>query len=132
MQRSFNFFKKKCEIKKQFILFLLTGVINTLFGYGIYALFIYLGVNYFFSSLISLFFGIIFNFLTIGKFVFGKLSFKRIKKFISYYMLLYIFYIALIKIFSLWQSNLYICGILSVMFMSVVSFMVNKYLIFVK
>ncbi len=71
-----------------------------------------------------------FNFLTVVKFVFGNLSFKIIKKFISYYMLLYIFYIALIKIFILWQSNLYVCGILAVMFMSVISFMVNKYLIF--
>jgi putative flippase GtrA len=130
MQRSLNLFKKNCEIKKQFILFLLVGGINTLFGYGVYALFIYLGVNYFFSSLISLFFGIMFNFLTIGKLVFRKLSFKIIKKFISCYMLLYIFYVAFIKIFSLWQSNLYICGMLAVMFMSIISFMANKYLIF--
>ncbi|MFM2322408.1 MAG: hypothetical protein RLZZ225_561, partial [Pseudomonadota bacterium] len=111
-------------------LFLLVGVINTLFGYGVYALFIYIGGNYFFSSLISLFCGFMFNFLTIGKFVFRKLSFKRIKKFISFYMLLYIFYISFIKILSLWQSNLYICGMLAAILLSIISFKVNKYLIF--
>ncbi len=130
MQRSLDALKKNYEIKRQFISFLFVGVINTLFGYGVYALFIYLNVNYFFSSLISLFFGIMFNFLTIGKFVFRKLNFKKINKFICFYLFLYILYISFIKIFSLWQSNLYICGILAVIFISIISFIVNKYLIF--
>lgn len=130
MQRSLDFLKENYEIKKQFISFLLVGGINTLFGYGVYVLFIYLNVNYFFSSLISLFFGIMFNFLTIGKFVFGKLNFKKINKFICFYLFLYVLYVFFIKIFSLWQSNLYICGMFAVIFISIISFIVNKYFIF--
>ncbi len=40
MQINLNFFKGNYEIKRQFILFLLVGGINTFFGYGVYALFI--------------------------------------------------------------------------------------------
>ncbi len=132
MQKNLDILKQNYEIKRQFILFLFVGGINTLFGYGVYALFIYLGVNYFFSSLISLFCGVVFNFLTIGKFVFGKLNFKRIYVFICFYIFLYVLYIAFIKIFSLWQINLYICGMLAAVFLSIISFVANKYLVFLE
>ena len=38
----FGFLKESFEARKQFIAFLFVGVINTLFGYGVYAFFIFI------------------------------------------------------------------------------------------
>ena len=71
-------------IKKELINFLIVGFLNTLFGYSLYAFFIYLGLNYVLAILFSTILGIVFNFKTIGKFVFQNDSNKLIIKFFLY------------------------------------------------
>ncbi len=58
------------NIKKQFIRFLIVGILNTAFGYGVYTLFLFLGIQYQIASLAALICGILFSFNTQRKFVF--------------------------------------------------------------
>ena len=57
-------------LKKQIVNFIIVGIFNTLFGYAAYALFIFFGFNYIVAVLLATILGILFNFKTIGKFVF--------------------------------------------------------------
>ncbi|WP_420841369.1 GtrA family protein [Enterovibrio baiacu] len=58
------------SIELRIIRFLIVGFINTIFGYSIYALFIFLGFGYQFSVLIATFLGVIFNYFSFGRLVF--------------------------------------------------------------
>ena len=56
----------------QFIRFLIIGILNTAFGYGVYTLFLFFGVQYQLASMGALIFGIVFSFNTQRKFVFNN------------------------------------------------------------
>ena len=50
--------------------FLATGVLNTAFGYGLYALFVALGMPYLPALVVATILGVIFNFFTFGRLAF--------------------------------------------------------------
>lgn len=126
----FEFLKENFEARKQLIAFIVVGGINTLFGYGIYAFFIFIGFHYLYASLFAKLFGFIFSFFTMGKLVFNKLEIKRIKKFIVFNIITYLLFILLIKLMSLFGVNAYISGLIASGLMAILSYLINKYLIF--
>jgi putative flippase GtrA len=69
---------------RRFILFLGAGVINTLFGYGAFAFFLWLGVGNDLSVVLGMISGIIFNYGTIGA-VFASRGFSRLPHFLGVY-----------------------------------------------
>lgn len=125
-----EFIKENSEAKKQFIAFILVGGLNTLFGYGVYAFFIFIGFHYLFASLFSRMLGFIFNFFTMGKLVFKKWDIKLIKKFITFNVITYFLFILLIKLFSVCKINVYMSGLIASGFMAILSYLINKYLVF--
>ena len=56
--------------KHQVVKFLGTGLLNTVFGYSIYATLVYVGIPYLAALLISTSIGVIFNFFSFGRIVF--------------------------------------------------------------
>ena len=72
----------------QVIRFLCIGALNTLFGFTIYSLLIMLGFSLSAAIIVSTIAGVLFNFLTYGKFVFMNLSKTVFPKFILFYMFL--------------------------------------------
>ena len=58
------------KIHQELPKFFVVGFINTVFGYSIYSLFIFLGFNYFLAALISQIIGTLFNYKTIATYVF--------------------------------------------------------------
>jgi len=117
-------------IKKQIFSYILVGILNTFFGYSIYALLIFSGLSYIYSILISTIAGIIFNFKTISKFVFGSSDNSLIKKFILVYVFGLIMNIFLIKLFNFFNLNFYIAGFLSIIAVAVISFVLMKFFVF--
>lgn len=73
------------RISRQFIRFLLVGGLNTVFGYGVFALQIYLGVNIYLASIIGMVLGVIFNFFTTGRLVFRVNSNHAVFRFVFTY-----------------------------------------------
>jgi putative flippase GtrA len=117
-------------LKKQIFRFIVTGVINTIFGYSLYALFIYIGFKYHIALLFATILGILFNYKTIGKFVFNNKEKNTIIKFFIVYIIVFIINIVLIKFFKLFNFNDYLAGFIAVIPASTISFILNKYYVF--
>jgi putative flippase GtrA len=122
--------KENLENGKQFILFLLVGFLNTLFGFCIYAFFIYSGFKYYLAVLFSTSMGIFFSYFTIGRVVFNTSDKKVFKKFFLLYILLFFMNSGLIKMLTLLKLDFYLAGFISIAILSVFSFLMNKHLVF--
>jgi len=124
---------KKLEnfvIKKQITSFILVGILNTLVGYTLYVIFIYIGFDYTLSVLFATILGVLFNFKTIGKFVFKNSNNTKILKFFLVYGIVFIVNVSVIKLFKLYNFNDYISGLIAIFPASIVSFVLNKYYVF--
>ena len=117
-------------LKKQILNFILVGILNTFFGYSIYALFITLGFNYIWAVLFATILGVLFNFKTIGKYVFGSHENTLIVKFFSVYVVVFIVNVIIIKIFKTYNFNDYISGAFALIPSATVSFVLNKFYVF--
>jgi putative flippase GtrA len=126
--------KLKERIKKiwsiQFIRFLFTGGINTIFGYGVYTLLVLAGLDYQIALLISTILGVIFNFFTTGRIVFFNKNLLLIFKFILTYIVVYIVNVILLKIFVGAGLGPIISQAICLPLMVILSYVLNKYLVF--
>lgn len=95
----------KYNISWRFIKFLFVGVLNTLFGYGVFALFNFLNFHYGLSTLLATIAGVLFNFKTTGIIVFKNGDNKLILNFIGVYTFMYFVAIVELKLFTLSSLN---------------------------
>jgi len=115
----------------KFIKFILVGILNTIVGYSLFALFLFLNVHYSLAVLFSTILGVLFNFKTIGKLVFGSHDNRLIFKFILVYIVIY-----LLNITGLWLfkingfENMYINGLVLLVPLAIISFVLNKKYVF--
>lgn len=114
----------------RFVKFLLVGVLNTLFGYAMFALFIYLGFHYTIASLFSTILGIMFNFQTIGKMVFGNKRQQLLFKFTGVYAVIYGLNVLGLHLFELRNINNYIAAAILAFPLAILSYMLNKNMVF--
>lgn len=118
-------------IKHKFIKFLLVGLLNTIFGYSLFSIFIYINIHYSIAVLLSTSLGIIFNFKTIGKFVFASSDNSKWIKFLLVYTMLYLLNVFSLRLFELnGFDNMYINGLILLIPLSIISFVLNKYYVF--
>ncbi|MFA5793885.1 MAG: GtrA family protein [Candidatus Brocadiia bacterium] len=117
-------------LNHQFIRFLIVGGVNTVFGYSIYALFIYIGLHYTIAALASTILGVLFNFKTTGIFVFKSNRNSLLFKFIGVYAVIYLLNIACLKIFNMLEVNMYLAGAILILPLAVLSFILNKKYVF--
>lgn len=124
----FEFIRKMWEIR--FIRFLFTGGINTLFGYAIYSLFILFHLHYSLASLASWIIGVLFNYLTTGRIVFKINNIKVFFKFIGVYVITYIVNLLLLSILNYFDVNMVLAGAIILFPVAILSFFLNKKLVF--
>jgi putative flippase GtrA len=93
------------KIENKFVRFLFVGVINTIFGYGVFLLFIWFGMHYSVALLFSNILGILFNYKTTGYIVFQNKSNRLLLHFFLVYGVVYLF--NLLELYLLDKSNLY-------------------------
>ena len=117
-------------LKKQIFNFILVGILNTIFGYTLYALFIYLGFDYILSVFFATILGVLFNFKTIGNFVFNSKNNNTLVKFILVYTIVFSVNVLTIKIFKSYEFNDYVAGFFGIIPASIISFILNKYYVF--
>lgn len=106
--------------------FILVGGLNTLIGYCLYALFLAVGLPYYYAMLLTTCLGALINFKTTGSLVFNNKNNKLLLRFILVYLFIYLFTNFSIYLLKNFIPNLYICGILSIMMSSIVSYFCNK------
>lgn len=93
------------RIENKFIRFLFVGVLNTMFGYGLFVLFIWFGMHYSIALFCANFLGILFNYKTTGYIVFETRSNRLLLHFFLVYGIVYLF--NLCELYLLDASNLY-------------------------
>jgi len=118
------------QTQRQLTNFIIVGVINTLFGYSLYAFFIFLGFPYPIALFLATCIGVVFNFKTVGKFVFSSKTNDHFLKFIMVYGGVYAVTVVLIKIMELYINNLYLASLVAIGASSVLTFVLNKYIVF--
>lgn len=119
-------------LKKQVIRFLMVGVLNTVFGYSLYAVFIYIGLHYVLAILCSTILGILFNFKTIGALVFESDDNTLIFKFFLSYLVTFFINVWIISKFKDLEYDYYTAGFVAIVVSSSISFVLMKYLVFKK
>lgn len=113
--------------------FLLIGSINTLFGYSIYALLILNNFDYKIAISISTILGVIFNYISTGRFVFKYNRFDRILPFIFIYTLIYLINLILITLFINIGFNELLSGAFALIPVVMLTFfLLNKYVYYDK
>lgn len=129
----------KNMIKKLFsyqpIRFLFVGGLNTLVGYGVYALLIYMGVNYLIANTISTIIGIAHSYLWNRFFTFKSKNkaIKEITKFVSVYIVSYLIGMCTLFIFKdKLNISAYIAGLINLVITTLISYFGHKYYSFKK
>jgi putative flippase GtrA len=74
---------------KRFLKFLLVGLVNTGFGYGVYAILVIFGTPPQIALLLSFMIGVLWNYLTTARFVFEVSGFGRLPAYCLCYVLIY-------------------------------------------
>ena len=116
----------------RFLRFLLVGGLNTLFGYAVYAVLILLHVHYAVAAFVGTVLGVLFNFKTTGILVFGTRDNRLIFRFVGVYVITYILNVSCLRAFAAFDVNMLLAGAILILPLAVVSYSLNKYLVFSK
>ncbi|GBF52509.1 hypothetical protein N0824_00355 [Microcystis sp. 0824] len=116
--------------KSKSVRFLLVGVVNTLFGYGVFALLFRLGLDERYSLLIATICGVLFNFKTIGAIVFKDQNNRLIARFIGVYLVIYLLNAESLRIVKMLGINMLVAQAVLVLPLAIVSYFLNKTFVF--
>ena len=114
---------------EKFIKYLFVGVLNTLFSYTIYAIFIFVGIVANIALFLQYIIGVLWNFKTTGSLVFKNHNNKLIFKFIACYVFTFILNSVFLKLLIM-HPNPYISQALLVFPIALVSFVIMKFWVF--
>jgi putative flippase GtrA len=117
-------------LQRQFIRFLCVGVLNTLFGYSMFALLLLFGLHYSLASFLGTVLGVLFNFKTTGSIVFGSHDNRRIIGFFVVYGCAYLVNVFGLYLFSAAHISAYYGGLILIVPLAVLSFYLNKLFVF--
>jgi putative flippase GtrA len=122
-----GFINKLFEDKK--VRFLFVGVLNTIFGYAVYALFIYLKMHYFLAQLLSSILAIAHSYLWNKYFTFrspGR-SASEIIRFVSVYAVSYLLNMGILYVsIEFFKWNAYMAGFICLFVTTVISYVGHK------
>jgi putative flippase GtrA len=105
------------------------GIVNTLFGLGLYAALVWLGVDRYVAQLASHLIGMAFNYLTYSRHVFHDAGPAKLRFVISY-AVNYVISLGTLWLLSTAIESAYIAGILSAFLVSIANYFALKRLVF--
>jgi putative flippase GtrA len=114
----------------RFVRLLLVGLLNTAFGYSVFALFILLNLHYSIAALLSTICGILFNFKTTGQLVFGSRDNSLLLRFFGVYGVTYVVGVLCLRVATAYQWNVLIVAAVLLPPMAVVSYTLNRVFVF--
>lgn len=113
------------------IKFFAVGVLNTLFGYSVYVLCIWIGLHYSAAAAVSTTLGVIFNFKSIGILVFGYRDNSKIFKFVSVYGFIYIVNVICLGALTFLGLDAYLAGAILILPLACLSYYLNNRFVFI-
>jgi len=117
-------------LSHKLIRFFLVSGINTIFGYGLFALLIFAGLPYPLALLVGSIAGILFNFKTTGVLVFKNSNNILIFRFFGVYGVTYIFNLGGLALFKALGFNMYWAGAIMLVPVGLLAFVLNKTFVF--
>ena len=117
-------------VSQQFLKFVAVGVLNTVWGYGIYALFIFINMHYAFASLLSMILGIIFNYFSSGRLVFCGAFQGAFVRYLLMYGGIYFWSIVWLYFLQRMGLNAYYSGAIMLVPNACISFILQRYYVF--
>jgi putative flippase GtrA len=114
------------------MLFLIVGGINTVFGYGMFALFIFIGLHYAIAYLFATVLGILFNFFATGRLVFRNYDNRLMLRFFMVYSIVYLCNVGILTIFKSFNVSMYIAGAILILPVAATSYLMMKRYVFGK
>ena len=112
------------------IRFGLTGTINTVFSYAVYAAAIFAGAGYALASAVSLCAGVLFSYQTVRRLVFHEAVGGSLIRYVACYVGVYAFNVTLLKLMDSFGIDPYVCGLLAAPPTALLSFALLKMLVF--
>jgi putative flippase GtrA len=106
------------------------GVINTVFGYGLFALLVFIGLNLYVAQILAHFTGVAFNYFTYSRHVFHESSQRRPRAFVASYVLNYVMGLALLAGAHHFVRSPYIAGFIAMMIGTAINFVILRRFVF--
>lgn len=113
----------------QVIRYYQAGIVNTLFGFGCYALLVWLGLDMFVAQLVSHTAGTLFNYLTYSRYTFRSET-GSLGRFVLSYAVNYLLSLGSLWALSRFVASPYVAGLLSIVVVSVINFVILKRFVF--
>lgn len=107
------------------------GVVNTLFGFGLYALLVRAGLNMYAAQVIAHVAGVGFNYLTYSRHVFRD-SGPAKTRFVASYVVNYLLSVATLALVSLVVESPYVAGAITTVAVSLLNYFALKHLVFTR
>lgn len=117
---------------RQFMVYLVVGGINTLFGYCLFALFLFMDMHYSLATLLATVLGVLFNFKSIGKLVFKSHDNRLIIRFFAVYAVTFTMNVVALNLCKRVGINLYAAGLFLTIPSAVVSYFLHNRFVFKK
>lgn len=107
------------------------GIVNTAFGYGMYALLVAAGLNMYVAQITAHVLGVAFNYFTYSRYAFRDAAASK-ARFVLSYAGNYLLGLAALAVAAQFLSSPYVAGLLAVVFVSLANFFILKHLVFVR
>lgn len=110
--------------------FLAVGLLNTVFGYSFFAIFLYAGMHYALALLLATVVGVFFNFKSTGVLVFKSHNNRFIFRFVAVYVFVYGVNVTLLKLLYVLGVGPYYGGAALIIPMALLAFLLNRKFVF--
>ena len=110
--------------------FLKVGVLNTLFGYALYAALVAIGLQMFVAQIVGTVIAVAFNYVTYSRHVFAGAPASRLR-FVLSYALNYLVSLAALVLAAMIVASPYLAGLLATLGAAAINFIVLRRFVFV-
>lgn len=114
----------------RFLGFLLVGGINTVFGYSMFVLCLWLGMHYALAAAVATVLGVLFNFKSTGGLVYKNKDNSRLPWFIGVYGVVYVLNVAGLTVLLRLGIAPWLGGLLLILPCAMVSYLLNSRFVF--
>ena len=107
------------------------GIVNTLFGYSLYSMFVALGMNMYLAQLVGHVLGVVFNYFTYSRHAFRDSRGSK-PRFILAYAANYLAGLAMLAAAATVFPSPYVAGLVAVIIVSLLNYFVLRHLVFTR
>jgi putative flippase GtrA len=105
------------------------GIVNTAFGYCLYAAFVALGINMYLAQIVAHLLGVMFNYLTYSRHAFHDSTVSK-GRFIASYAANYLLGLAALSGASQFIASPYLAGFVAVVIVSLINYFILRHWVF--